>query len=223
MGPYRLTRDQGIRNQPVRTIGRGRPGQQTVHFPSLKNRGVVVCESRLEADFCLWLEYDAEVVSYQPQPKTVPLFVDDATYRYTPDFLAVYFTGEEKAWEVKPRGVYQWPAYLRKIAAAKEYFAAQGQRFELITDETIRRQPHLRSLRWLYAHAHCVSPRACRDVGDCLNAMGGASTLGCLLEQAAPVSLGAIAEAIFSGHLQIDLETPLGPQSTLTVGRNGHG
>ena len=217
MRPYLLTRGQGIRNQPVRTIGRGHPGQQTVHFPSRKNEGVVICESRLEADFCLWLEYDLEVVSYRPQPQTIPLFVDAVLHRYTPDFLAVYFTGEEKAWEVKPHGVYQWPAYLRKIAAAKEYFAAQGQGFELITDEAIRRQPHLRSLRWLYAHAHVIGPHARRYLWDWLKGAGGSSTLGHLLQQGAPVSICAIADAIFCGQLAIRLDTPLGPSSLLTI------
>ena len=47
MRPYRLTHHRIDQDVPARTLGRGRPGKQIVHFPSLKNEGVIVCESRL--------------------------------------------------------------------------------------------------------------------------------------------------------------------------------
>ena len=223
MRPYLLTRGQGIRNQPVRKLGKGRPGKQIVHFPSLKNQGVVVCESRLEADFCLWLEYDKDVVSYRPQPETVSLIVDDEAHWYTPDVLATSFTGATKMWEVKPQGVYRWPAYLRKMVAAHEYFARRRQDFELVTDQVIRCQPRLRNLRWLYAQAHMVDPRATHHLWDSLQGLAEPVTLGHLLNQAVPVSIRAIAQAVFRRQLAINLGEVWGPHSVLTIKEDPYG
>lgn len=223
MRPYRLTHHRIDQDVPARTLGRGRPGKQIVHFPSLKNEGVIVCESRLEADFCLWLEYDRDVVSYRPQPETVSLIVDDKAYRYTPDVLAISFTGVEKIWEVKPHGVYRWPAYLRKMIVAEEYFAAQGRDFELVTDSVIRCQPSLRNLRWLYAQAHAIDPRAIPHLWDSLQGLTGPVTLGRLLNQAVPVSVRAIAHAVFQGQLAINLGEVWGPHSVLTIQEGPYG
>ena len=223
MRPYRLTHHPLDQDAPARKLGKGRPGKQIVHFPSLKNQGVVVCESRLEADFCLWLEYDKDVVSYRPQPETVFLIVDDKAHRYTPDVLAISFTGVEKIWEIKPQGVYRWPTFLRKMVAAHDYFAIRGQDFELVTDSVIRCQPSLRNLRWLYAQAHVVDPRASRHLWDSLQGLTGPVTLGHLLEQAVPVSIRAIAHAVFQGQLAINLGEVWGPHSVLTIQGDRHG
>lgn len=216
MRPYQLTRERDDGFVPARHLSRGRPGKQIVHFPSLKNEGVVVCESRLEADFCLWLEYDKGVVTYQPQPCQARLLVDGNFHAYTPDFLSTSLTGGRKLWEVKPDGVCRWPAYLRKMIVAAAHFRAQGQDFELVTSVVIRRDPELRNLHWLYAQAHVVDPRESAHLWDILGQMGEPTTLGCLCQQPVPVSIRAIARAVFCGELQINMAEPVGPRSIVT-------
>jgi hypothetical protein len=213
MRPYQLTRERADGSVPARQLGRGRPGKHIVHFPSLKNEGVIVCESRLEADFCLWLEYDKNVATYRPQPDPARLVVNESRVRYTPDFLSTSLTGAEKLWEIKPRGVYQWPAYLRKMAEASTHYRAQGRDFELVTDVVIRRDPHLRNLRWLYAQAHVVDPRESAHLWDILDQMEEPVTLGRLFQQPVPVGIRAIAGAVFHGELEINMAEPIGPRS----------
>ena len=66
MQPYNPAEDD-----LARIIKKGRMGVHIVYFPSIKNSRVVVCESKLEAEFCQWLEFDPDIVSYSPQPITI--------------------------------------------------------------------------------------------------------------------------------------------------------
>lgn len=77
----------------------GRYGRRVTKFPSRKNRGGITCDSLLEADFCLLLERDADIVSYISQPCSV----ESVPHRtcYTPDFMATLENGDEVYYEIK--------------------------------------------------------------------------------------------------------------------------
>ncbi|VVP84304.1 hypothetical protein [Pseudomonas fluorescens] len=57
---------------PVRDIHRGLPGDYMIFFPSLKNHKVVLCEGSVEAAYCVWLEWDNDVIAYYPHPTPSP-------------------------------------------------------------------------------------------------------------------------------------------------------
>lgn len=63
----------------------------------------ILVESILEKKYTLHLDFDANVVRYQPQPKTFELTFDDGSmHTYTPDFEVLFLDGSTSYVEVKP-------------------------------------------------------------------------------------------------------------------------
>ncbi len=143
---------------PVRKIPkcyRSVPGQ---HW-SAKNGRSIACESTLEADFYLYLEFEDDVENYEEQPLRILYNGEGQTQHYTPDCLVVYKEGsgkiptiveakyaselkdEEKAKELKP-----------KFDAAKEYAAKHVMEFRVVTEEDIRGE-YLENLKLIYRFA----------------------------------------------------------------------
>lgn len=59
-------------------------------FPSHKNKRNIFYESLLERDFCLLLEFNDDVISYEEQPFKIYYQRSNSTYKYTPDVLVQY-------------------------------------------------------------------------------------------------------------------------------------
>ena len=82
-----------------------------VRFPAIKagdGRPIL-----LGSKFCLHLEFDPTVVSYQPQPRTFDVVGLNGLTKYTPDFEALYTTNLRVFIEVKPREKSLSEHYLR--------------------------------------------------------------------------------------------------------------
>lgn len=77
----------------------GRYGSRVTIFPSRKNNAPLMCESLLEAAFCLELERRADVLCYQIHPYTLTFVA--AKVRYTPDFQVTFASGSQQLIEVK--------------------------------------------------------------------------------------------------------------------------
>ncbi len=172
MEPYRLV-SRDFEPQPARLLKRGRYGTHIVHFPSLKNGRVIVCESRLEADFALGLEFDRSVSSYLPQPKTIDVAVGSALHSYTCDFEAIHLAAPTKYWEVKPDGVQQNLGLQRLFDAVRTHHESLGNRFEVICNKDIRREPCLGNMKLLYAKAHVVPTRTVMYLRERINGYDG--------------------------------------------------
>ncbi|MFJ5296842.1 Tn7 transposase TnsA N-terminal domain-containing protein [Pseudomonas sp. NPDC088368] len=194
---------------PSRLLKKGKYGKHITHFPSFKNKKVVVCESELEADFCVWLEYEEQVVAYAPQPGTFTFVVDDRAVRYTPDFEITYGTGEIRYAEIKPDHIAEDTGYLRKVGEFRKVCELAGYGFDLITERDIRIQPKLRNLQNLYNRMHLVTDT---ELGYALDSLRqpsvSASTVRSLLALTYPPSMKSIAKAVFSGLMLADLDQP---------------
>lgn len=59
-------------------------------FPSHKNKRNIFYESLLERDFCLLLEFNNDVISYEEQPFRLYYKSANSKKRYTPDILVHY-------------------------------------------------------------------------------------------------------------------------------------
>ncbi|MFJ2526428.1 hypothetical protein ACIOWB_25225 [Pseudomonas capeferrum] len=77
----------------------GRHGSRVTIFPSKKNNAPLMCESLLEAAFCLELERRADVTCYRIHPYT--LTFAHRKIRYTPDFEVTFASGAQQLIEVK--------------------------------------------------------------------------------------------------------------------------
>ena len=203
----------------ARQIKRGRVGVHVVDFPSIKNSRVIVCESKLEADFCQLLEFDPDVVSYTPQPQTLALYVDGVLTRYTPDFQVTYRFRPDCFFEIKPDEVMFWDDYQLLMAAAAQHFSDMGNSFSLMLGSSIRKEPLLSNLKYLYSKLHRVSDQEYQYLLDHLNRSGGQVLYAELLEMPNPPSIGAIAKAVYNRTVEVDLHLVLDSDAVLCLKR----
>jgi len=75
--------------------------KHTIKFFSHKSQCHIWCESILERNYALTLEFDGEVYSYASQPDSFKVF----GRRYTPDFIVVPKKGKGYFTEVKHTGI----------------------------------------------------------------------------------------------------------------------
>jgi hypothetical protein len=214
MKPYQLT-PQRHQDLPARIVKKGRFGAHIVHFPSLKNGRVVVCESRLEADFALGLEFDQSIESYLPQPEKISVWVDSVAQSYTPDFRVLCLDGTLRLIEVKPDAASENLRLQRLFAEVRKKEARQGRRFDVVYANDIRTEPRLGNMKWLYARAHTIWPRALEAVRERLERHGQETTwarLGCASN---PALIGSVARLLLYGEIDVDLNAPLGPDSKI--------
>lgn len=191
----------------ARNIKRGRKGVHIVYFPSRKNSRVIVCESKLEADFCQWLEFDPEVISYKPQPVTICIRVEGKIKEYTPDFQVSYRLRPDVFYEVKPASVNTWDDYMEMMKQVEQHFIYHGVGFKLKLDTEIRIEPFLGNLKFLYSKIHHVTENETNYLIHCMTRLGGEAAYHELLGMAGAPSLGALAKAIYDKLIDVDLST----------------
>ena len=150
----------------------------------LRNGKAVAHESTLERDFVLRKSFFLHVLDIIAQPVEIPFTAHNGRrYRYTPDFLVLYRTGDSppereakpELVEVKPASDWRahWRTWRTKWRAATRYARAHGWRFRIHDESRIRDQT-LANIRWLERYRHmdveaCDSDRIVewiRDVGQ---------------------------------------------------------
>ena len=207
---------------PARDIYRGRHGRNTIYFPSIKNRRQVICESALEANYCLWLEWDKDVRNYYAQPKTFRWESNGKHLRYTPDFFVTHCTGADHFTEVKPDFNKTSPTYRATLKAFLRYCDDHGGVFKWADAYSIKQQTRLDNLRVLYTNIHRIQPIECDYCLNFLATQGPAFTMNELCKSPRAPSLRAISWAIFCGHLLADLELPLNLNTSLIKKSDNH-
>lgn len=204
------------RNSPARKLKKGKFGKHIVHFPSIKNKKTVVCESELEADFCLLLEHDQSVVEYKPQPDTYRFSLNRKARLYTPDFLVIYDTGECTYYEVKPNHIESDEAYRVMFNTFSELVGELGYGSTLILERQIRVQPRLDNLKDLYSRIAMVSKHEHDYLMDTLRHLNKEITIHDLVSMNSPPSFRSIANAIFLKKIACDIDTPFSQNSYIT-------
>lgn len=137
-----------------RFLGRRSPTSKVIHFPSVKCNELKFCESRLEYDCLLKLEFDSTVKYYEAQPEPIEYTRDNGkVVRYTPDLRVVLFDGSYSIQEVKPYKISIRPHILRKHALIASVYDDEGIPFKVVTEKDIRRgkssENHLKLYRYL--------------------------------------------------------------------------
>ena len=112
-----------------------------VKYPSLKLNRMVECESLLERDAVLIIERSPGVKRYQEQAETILYYDGDRQREYTVDFLIEGFNQEVVRVEVKPSKELLKHTIADKLEKVAAHYAALGQSFRVVTEETIRREP----------------------------------------------------------------------------------
>lgn len=123
-----------------------------VRFPAIKagDGRPILLESILEAKYCLHLEFDPTVVSYQPQPKTFDVVGLNGPTKYTPDFEVLYSSDHRAIVEVKPREKSSSEHYQRIFTSFESTYSSKNTDFVLVNEDDIYVQPLLSNYEKLY-------------------------------------------------------------------------
>jgi len=203
-------------NETARNVTRCHYGKNVVFFPSRKNNCQVICESVLEADYCLLLEFDKQVLSYRSQPETLTLLDGDETFIYTPDF---YVNSSEESFyaEIKPDRNRLSSKYLHKLTTAKKTLRERGSEFQLLDTSNIRSHHLLRNLKLLYSRSFNTRPEEYTYLISQIPLLPRHLTLDALLRQLPAISYSAKYLAIFNEVFGVDLNRPLTINTTLEI------
>lgn len=201
---------------PPRKVSKGHFAKYLVSFPSRKNNRNVVCESLLEANYCIRLEHSQDVVSYRERPTTIQLSESES---YTPDFF-VERQSSETYTEVKPDFRKTGERYRRKLNKATIELYRHGYVLEYADEESINCGELLSNLKTLYFHSFAISKEeydyALRQIGT----LQDPATLQSLIEDL-QVTPKSIYRLLFEGKLLVNLHKPLSLNSLCEV-ENGN-
>ncbi len=137
--------------QGSRTLTKGRSGKRIVFFPSRKNDALMPCESRLEADNCLELEFDRSVQLYRTQPFTINLGGSES---YTPDSIHKDELGNIIVREVKFSGALQKENLVERLTRIRNIFEQEGFQFHILTEKNLQLPPRVDNYKFLYRCSH---------------------------------------------------------------------
>lgn len=175
-------------------------------------RAHVWCESALEAETLLWLDFVGDIRQIASQPMKIK-FADGSTH--FPDFFAVLHSGDQVVYDVKPSGRMTAVA-LEQFSKTAEVCSAVGWRHEVIHEVN---PVKIRNLEWLRAARHSryhpgtdelsrlalafATPRSFRD--------------GALAADLRRPYLAAahIRHLLWHGYLRIDFESNITESSTV--------
>ena len=140
-------------HKPARKLGKSAVNN-IVRFPSVKsNEGKsILVESILESKFCLHLEFDSNVKSYSPQPKTFQLPEGCSQSSYTPDFYVEYFADSSCYFEIKPSQYARTREYQLLFTEVELLLARQNVRFTVVGEQDIFKEPLITNLERLYQY-----------------------------------------------------------------------
>ncbi|NUU39021.1 hypothetical protein [Pseudomonas sp. C2B4] len=178
-------------------------------FPSRKNRRSLRCGTRLQADYCVHLEHDADVEQYWALPHAFTWTTASDKHRYTPHFLIANRDGGGCYCEVQTSFA-QLPAQRMETRLAFATLCReQGWRFHCVTDPDVH-GPTFATLQKLYLRSLATSAD---ELAACLQRLPElcwpATFREVLNSHPAPPSLAALCSCLFLGHLQADLSQAL--------------
>ncbi|WP_448646207.1 hypothetical protein [Pseudomonas mohnii] len=183
-------------------------GKHLLFFPSRKTHSQVICHSVLEADYCVFLEYDPSVVSYCSQPEALPVTVNGCYGQYWPDFRIE--TVDQTFYTEVKFGFDELSTRVRsKLIAAKSLLQARGTELLFADVDTIRAGTKLSNLKFLYFHSFNVSVDEFGGCRSLLSALDYPVSLRTLLSHPAGVRERAIYRAMFERLLVYDLNERL--------------
>lgn len=211
---------------PVRKIPRSHGSLTGLHAHPTGDRAIAF-ESSLERDFITLMLFEPDVVRVEEQPVRIPVA---AGRSYVPDFLVRRRERPSTLVEVKPRELLtrDGEKLQEKFAAAKDFAAARGWRFEVWTEEQVR-TPRLQNARFLLPYR-----RRSADAGLAARILAAVMEMGqaeadAVLERAFHTDderargLATLWHLVALGRLNADLDVPLSGRAPLSVPEVAHG
>jgi len=174
-------------------------------FPSLKNGVSVGCESYLEAECCLLLEYDRDVTRYHAQPHCYEWIDAEQHYRYTPDFRVHCIDGSSYLIEVKQDFEHIKQTYKDKLVSFSELCRNHGWLYQKWSMAQIQSQVNFDTLRYLYSRSHHIDAVDKFFFIEAAQQIKWPVTLGQLIEELPQFSINLLCHLLFFQTLAADL------------------
>ena len=134
-------------HQGSRKLKHGLVGKYIPFFHSIKNGLSMPCESRLEADHCLQMEYDDEIAHYRTQPLTIDIGKNQT---YTPDCVLCSHHDDYICREIKISGKLESQSLQERLSRIRLILADAGVGFEIVTEKRICVEPDIQNKKFLY-------------------------------------------------------------------------
>ncbi len=134
-------------HQGVRKIQRGKRDRSVIFHYSSKNKALMPCESRLEANFCFTLDVDNCTSRYITQPFSLHY---GSNQTYTPDVLCLDNLENITVYEVKTSGALESEKLRAQLELLRQIFSRGNIRFKVVTELQLPSRTELSNLRYLY-------------------------------------------------------------------------
>lgn len=193
---------------PARKLKKS-PVKNIVRFPAIKaNSGkTILVESLLESHYCIHLEFDLNVATYFPQPKTFQVPGDDEESIYTPDFEVHSVTGDRIYVEVKPLEPSLSAHFSQLFDRFESTLVNTNYTFLVVNEFEVYQQPIFSNYKKLYKFRKRPSLDM-RNLHDCANSIHGPVPLSWLVAKLKTrASLREIYSWIALGYLNFDIAT----------------
>ncbi len=196
-----VTGQDGITVIPRSALTSGRPRMRVTHFPSIKNKQMVACENLLHADFCVHLEHDPKVISYQSRPSALKF--EETGFVARPHFAVTKNTGHCVYYDV--RGALEIEQYThQRLARIRAQFTHAGLHYEPLALSSLQTEVHTDTLRCLYLKSHGGCAEEASVISNLLeNHLRCKTTIRNLIQLGIP--LCDIAYGVFYGQLHADM------------------
>ena len=198
---------------PVRRITNG--GRKVIgKFPSIKNNRMVWWESQIERDYLYLIEMDPDVISYKEQPLKIRYSLDGKLHLYTPDFM-VDRKNKRQIVEVKDEETSKGEECKRLFERIGPICRREGYEFAVVTERTIRVQPRLDNIKFIYKYAKAKMTSEYQIMLYSLFSVRESLSIEELIQGFASrgVSSNIVYALIHRGVLAVDLLEPIKPGS----------
>ena len=179
-----------------------------------------ILEGRLEADYCLTLEFDTEVEVYVCQPCKLLGGQDYGFSSFTPDHIIFPHGSPAYVVDCKPKQVAEAKIHRERHAALREALATQGVEFRVVTDEDIRIQPRMGAYRFLYGYLSGPEHNLAKSrytLERELERLGGTAKMKELRHLGQDAVRHGTACGLVSGSIRARFSTPFGPNFEISL------
>jgi hypothetical protein len=188
-----------------------RPRQNIGNFSSCKMETSFRYNSLLQKDFMYWLEFDADVLSYDTPGIVVNYQSNGKEKTHTPDFQVVRYQ-KKQIIEVKSQ-----KTVIQLYQMLSGLYDETGWMFVLLTESEIRREPILSNIKLLYGYAResfsIDEYRDCWEIARS-NAPASLSDIFQILDQQR-IRRNVLFKLLFHNLVEIDIQQPITANSSI--------
>ncbi len=186
---------------------------------------MVHCDSYLEKDFFIQLDFDPSVLAWRDHPFPIPYLYEGRVRTYTPDAVVLRRKSSglvRQMVEVKSTYLLAKPECARILEVGSRFCSMNGWEYRLVTEQEIRTDL-LENIKQVRRYRRQRPPLRCLlTVRESLNAKGGSAPIAQLAAVIERVSSEAnpipyIYALLYNKELFADLQSPLTPGTLVGI------